>query len=102
MKRLTLALIATLELAAVFVTGCASVPKPHALTPKVMTIIRITECDKPFAYIIVTSDGAVHAAPREELSKDEVDGIDTAAEALPDGNAGDIPIPCVPTQTTSF
>lgn len=87
--------------------GCASVPKPKPVDAapqptKILSIIRITACGKALSYVVVTEDGAVNAAGAEELSKDEIDGLDEAANELPEGNAGNLQIPCVPMQKTGL
>jgi hypothetical protein len=77
-------------------------PKAKVVDPATdaISVLKLTECGKVKAVFIVTADGQIHAADVEELSKDQLDGIDALAEALPEGNAGDIDLPCIPSQKT--
>lgn len=90
----------------VLIAGCASAPPPKpAPAPReiaVLSIVRLEACDKPYAYFVVTTDGVIHEAPAEDMSKAQIAGLDNAAEGLPDGNAGSMAIPCVPSQKTSL
>lgn len=101
MKRLTLALIATLELAAVFITGCASVPKPHAQDPNrtPLAVVGIFECGKMKGILVVTKAGEIVAVDGEAL-----DDLKALQEKLPDSSAGNLDLTdnCPPTQTTSL
>lgn len=88
--------------------GCASVPKapikPVVTTgpSDVIAIVELAECHRAYAYIIVTRDGAINAKEADSLSKDQIEGIDTVANALPEGSAATIDLVCVVRQKTSL
>jgi hypothetical protein len=88
-------------------TGCAATPpeKPAAVAPvkdgvEVISILKIDQCDKAVAYFAVTNNGVIHAVSAKELSKDQIEGIETDMQALPEGNAGQLDLPCLPTDQT--
>lgn len=99
----TLVVIA-FAIAVIWTVGCSSAPKPKAPTEtRILSIIELTKCGNPIAVIVVTSDGAVNVAPADELSKEQMEGIDAEAMALPEGSAGKLDIPpCIPSQKTSL
>lgn len=88
--------------------GCASVPKAPVKPvvtsdpSDVIAIVELAECHKAYAYIIVTRDGAINAKEADSLSKDQIEGIDTVANALPEGSAATIDLVCVVRQKTSL
>lgn len=99
MKRLTLALIATLELAAVFIAGCASVPKAPAQDPHrtPLAVVGIFECGKMKGLLVVTKAGEVVAVDGEAL-----DDLKALQEKVSDNSAGNLDLTdnCPPTQQT--
>jgi hypothetical protein len=84
--------------------GCATAPKKSATPsePRVMSVIELTECGKSTAFFLVTTDGAVHGIGTDELSKEQIDGVDALAGVLPSDNAVEMELPCIPSLKTRF
>lgn len=96
-------------LALLLLQGCASVPKVAAPlvvkadpATQVISILELSECDKVVYVVITTADGEIHPMNAEQLSKDQLKGIDDLAQALPEGTTGKIDLICVPRQNTSL
>jgi hypothetical protein len=98
MRRLTLALIATLELAVVTMVGCATVPppaRPAADTP--LAVIGIFECDEMKGLIVVSKDGSI-----TPIADDNPDDLKAASTKVGPDSAGAINLSdnCPPRQKT--
>jgi hypothetical protein len=85
-------------------SGCAATPPKKVEAAKeeieVISILKLAQCDKAMAYFAITNDGVIHAANIKELSQDQIDGIESDMQSLPEGNAGQVDLPCLPTDKT--
>lgn len=86
------------------IAGCAAVPKAKPVAKpvelRVISVLELSECGKPKAFFAITNDGTIHPADADDLSKDQIAGIEALAGTLPEGNAGEVALPCVPSQKT--